>query len=605
MRGSVAAFFTSAPGRSNVIAIRELSPAALGVIFLVAVPAAPEAQVKTAPPIVIEAVQVNVVNVEVFVTGRDGHPITGLGIHDFEVLEDGKAVPITNFFAAAAGRPVAAVGAAVPAAETEGRVEELPEGQTLRLVFFIDNANLTLARRNAIFEHVRSLLKQGLKSGRAQVLLATSSAAVRVRQPFTADEQVLLATLERLEREVGQASVGMDRNPLLTRMMRSAAFPTGEAGSSGRAQSQDFEKQDALSMQQSALSAAEQAYQEARVSLVALTQFVDSLAGVPGRKALVYVSHGVSMRPGELVLKEWEAAYRQYDPLFNATVEANRYTVNREFNELLRRANAGRVTFYCIDGSSSFGGLAVSSEQAAPTADPTATFMDAQSLRESLENMSGATGGRTLTAGPNLVEALARTVEDLQTYYSLGYAAPHDGDGKYHSIDVRVKREEANVRHREGYLDKSADERSVERNLSALVHESASNPLGLAVSVTPEDAQKGDTVAVKVLITIPLGNLVFLPKQESHEGSVSIWLATRDPEDRLSTPVKKSFPVRIPNAQLQTALGQTGSFTFRMIVRKGPQRVAVTMRDELGQIDSTALATFTAGETASGAAGPT
>jgi VWFA-related protein len=589
-----------------VACLRDLFPAVLAVVILAIVPASPDAQPRPAPPIVIESVQVNVVNVDVFVTGRDGRPLTGLNINDFELLEDGKPVGITNFFAAAGGRPTTVSAApAGPASGTEDQAAQLPEEQMLELVFFIDNANLTIPRRNAIFEQIRSLLKQGLKTGRTQVLLATSGGAVRVRQPFTSDEQVLMAAVGRLEHEVGQASGGTEPNVLLTRMMGSASFPSTGAGGSGRGQSQDFEKQNALSMQESARAAAEQAYQEARVSLKALTQFVDSLAGLPGRKALVYVGQGVSMRPGEVMLKEWEAAYRQYDPLFSATTEASKYAVDREFNDLLRRANAGRITFYCIDGSPSVGGLTISSEQAAPTADPTVAVMNAQALRESLESMSGATGGRTLAAGPNLADTLMRTVEDLQTFYSVGYAAPHHADGKYHSIDVRVKREGARVRHREGYLDKSTDERSVERNLSALLHESASNPLGLAVAVTPEGKQKGDTFAVKVLITVPLGNLVFVPRQATHEGSVSLWLATRDAEDRLSTPAKQTFPVRIPNEQLQTALGQAGSFSFRMIVRKGPQRVAVTLRDELGQIDSTAVTMFTAGETASGAAGPT
>jgi hypothetical protein len=42
-----------------------------------------------------------------------------------------------------------------------------------------------------------------------------------------------------------------------------------------------------------------------------------------------------------------------------------------------------------------------------------------------------------------------------------------------------------------------------------------------------------------------------------------------------------------------------------MLVRGGPQKVAVTLRDELGQTDSTAVADFTADVPATGSAGPT
>ena len=604
MSGSGVAGLASSPGRSNVNTPRAISIAAFAAMAILAVPGSPGAQEKPAPPIIIESVQVNVVNVEVFVTGRDGHPITGLTADDFEILEDGKPVPITNFFAAAGGR--AALPSAAPGEKAAEQPGPAPEEQALALVFFIDNANLTLSRRNAIFAQVRSLLVEGLKGAQTRVLLATSGGAVRVRQPFTSDEKVLLASVDRLEHEVGQASGGTDPNSLLNRMMGNASFPTGVAGGGGRqAENQDVEKESALSMQEQARAAAERAYQETLVTLKTLTQFVDSLSGLPGRKALVYVGQGVAMRPGETLLREWEAAYHQYDPMFSAVSEAGKWTVNREFNDLLRHANGGRVTFYCIDGSAAVGGLVVSANQASPTADPTVAASGAQALRLSLETMSGATGGRTLSAGPNLADALARTIDDLQSYYSLGYAAPHTADGKYHSIKVRVKWDGASVRHREGYLDKSADDRTTERHLSALLHESASNPLGLVVSVTPEEKQKGDTYAVKVLITVPLGNLAFVPRQDAHEGSVSLWLTTKDAEDRLSVPAKQTFPVRIPNSQLQTALGQAGSFSFRMIVRKGPQRVAVTLRDELAQIDSTAVATFTAGETPSGGAGPT
>ena len=40
---------------------------------------------------------VNIVNVDVVVTDRDGQPMTGLGFHDFELHIDGTPVEIRNF----------------------------------------------------------------------------------------------------------------------------------------------------------------------------------------------------------------------------------------------------------------------------------------------------------------------------------------------------------------------------------------------------------------------------------------------------------------------------------------------------------------------------
>jgi hypothetical protein len=55
-----------------------------------------------AEPTYYEAIDVDVVNVEVFVADRHGNPILGLRPQDFTVLEDGKPVTITNFFSAVA-----------------------------------------------------------------------------------------------------------------------------------------------------------------------------------------------------------------------------------------------------------------------------------------------------------------------------------------------------------------------------------------------------------------------------------------------------------------------------------------------------------------------
>ena len=49
------------------------------------------------PPAFGEVMEVNVVNVDVYATDKSGNRVTDLKIGDFQVLEDGKPVEITNF----------------------------------------------------------------------------------------------------------------------------------------------------------------------------------------------------------------------------------------------------------------------------------------------------------------------------------------------------------------------------------------------------------------------------------------------------------------------------------------------------------------------------
>ena len=50
------------------------------------------------PPVFVERIDVNIVNVEVFVTDSQGRHVFGLTKDDFEITEDGRPVEITNFF---------------------------------------------------------------------------------------------------------------------------------------------------------------------------------------------------------------------------------------------------------------------------------------------------------------------------------------------------------------------------------------------------------------------------------------------------------------------------------------------------------------------------
>src|SRR5689334_3253240 len=97
-----------------------------------------------------EIVNVNVVNVDVYVTDKSGKRIQGLTKDDFEIFENGKKVGITNFYAVDGGKakmigdePVPAVQApAKPGPPGAQTAEMLPEDQRLRLVVYIDNFNL-------------------------------------------------------------------------------------------------------------------------------------------------------------------------------------------------------------------------------------------------------------------------------------------------------------------------------------------------------------------------------------------------------------------------------------------------------------------------------
>ncbi|HTI36550.1 MAG TPA: VWA domain-containing protein [Vicinamibacterales bacterium] len=73
---------------------------------------------------------------------------------------------------------------------------------------------------------------------------------------------------------------------------------------------------------------------------------------------------------------------------------------------------------------------------------------------EALAEVTNQTGGHTdvVRDSADLDVATQKIADELNSQYVIGYASPHPGDGKYHSIRVRVTLPGYRVRARNGYV---------------------------------------------------------------------------------------------------------------------------------------------------------
>jgi hypothetical protein len=70
----------------------------------------------------------------------------------------------------------------------------------------------------------------------------------------------------------------------------------------------------------------------------------------------------------------------------------------------------------------------------------------------SLRTLAEATDGLAIVNSNDLAGGLRRVVDDLSSYYLLGYYSTGKLDGRFHPITVRIKRPGVKVRARRGYL---------------------------------------------------------------------------------------------------------------------------------------------------------
>ena len=519
----------------------------------------------------IDTVDVNIVNLDVFVTDKKGERITGLTKDDFELFVDGDPAPISNFYAVEGGMakivPEGIAPVEVPEFEDPRLRPErppLPENQQLHLVVYVDNLNLRPFNRNRVLGAARTFLRQRMQPG-DQVMLVTFERSMHIRQPFTADPELVAGLLYDIEEMAASAiHYDSDRRDIMQAI---------------------DEAQDIYDVRGRVFQYAESLYNDMDFTIRALSDLTESLAGLPGRKAILYVSDGLPLRPAEDMFHAMDQAFTDQHTL----IEIHRYDLTREFQRLTSTANTNRVTFYTVDaaGLRTYSYMDASNQ----TANANAAFIDQvhfSNLQSPLILMAQETGGLVAMNTNNHSLGMDKMAEDFENYYSLGFSPGETVSGRYHRIEIKLKNSDKKlrVRYREGFRSKPVETRMVDSTLAALNYGYEKNPLGIDLELGRESPQDGKRkrFLLPVRVKIPLGNVAFLPQQGMHRGRIRLFIAAQDEEGGQSEVQNVEIPINIPESDFELAQGQFWGYDITLQMRPGRQIVAVGVRDEIGAL---------------------
>jgi VWFA-related protein len=543
-------------------------------VLLLPIFAAAQQPPQVAPP-VVENVQVNVVNVEVFVTDRDGRPFPGLTAADFVLSEDGRPVELTNFYIGDgfAAAPVPTPGdAGITPVPTQPPPHAVDETQALHVVVLVDGLNTTNTSRNIAIDAVAKVLETRLHQG-DDVMVVSFNRMRRIHCPLTMDVKGATRVLRSVKGESSEGSFRRaDRLHLLDMVEWSG--PSGHEDSAMIGESRVFE----------ATAAAERLWGLERQLFRNAGQLIDSLAGLPGRKALVFVSEGIPSQVGRAMFRELEARYPGQAP---SELDRTQYNLNDNFMNLGRRANAGRVTFYTVDAQLYRGLASADAEQLSMAEDPGGAVAEDIDKDLSMVGLAKATGGQVMFNTTSLEEKLGEVMDNLDAFYSLGFSPSHSGDGRYHKLAVKVKREGVRLRYREGYLDKPEAMRLADRTAAALLRRGQTNQLGVEVETGAAVAAKGKALKIPLTVSLPGSSITLLPTRDGMAGKVVVAVAGTDFDGRNSEVHREAFTVPVPREKVAEMRKQKVVFTFDVLVREGFHTLAVTARDEAGQVEST------------------
>ncbi len=513
----------------------------------------------------LDTVHVQLVNFDVFVTDKKGNPITDLQPADFEVFEDGRPVAITHFRAVVDAIPRDPVSeASSPRPEPSGTpppARAAPTRDPNYIVIVVDNLNIRPFNRKRVFGQIRDFLRHQVQP-EDKVLLATMNRNFKVREPFTTDRTRINSTLIKIEKETtGGPGRDGERTDVFQAMKRAESI----SSAMGRARMYSLEYRN-----------------DTRATISALRDLVVSLGGLEGRKALLYVSDGLPMVAGEDVFM---AAGENFDDT-SAIRGAKEFDMARNFQNVGIEANTHRVTFYTIDATGLRAPTAIAAEHGRQGPSPAVEERNQHNLQAPLRQLADITGGRAILNQNDVGPALTQASQDLYTYYSLGYRPVHPGDGRYHGIEVKVRRKGVDVRHRQGYRDRSAAQRMIDGTKSALLYGEANNRIGAKLTALPTQSGEDGRFLVPVEVHIPIGRVTLVPSGGRHLGRLRVFVGVLDDKGRQSPIEGTPLLLEIPDEDLPTATQQSWIHQVQLMMRPGSQRITVGILDELAGLQS-------------------
>jgi len=374
-------------------------------------------------------VSVDYVEVDVLVTDSQGNYVRDLKKEDFQIFEDGKPQTLSNFVSVdipveRGQQPLFASQPIEPDVQTNERVFA---GRVYVMV--LDSAHTLPQNTNLMRLAAKKFISDKLGANDLMAIVSARGAAggPDAGQEFTNNKRLLLAAVDKFRGAQPRSAVLNKIDDIVNNA------PIRAAGV----------RMDPVDIDQK-----EREY-NARAVIEELTAVADWFSVVHGRKkSILYFSEGISY---------------DVNDVFANNGNNSAALIQVHMQDLVRAATKANASIYAIDprGLQGLSDASIELQSVGGFDNVDTTGLDERGLqnetrlaRESLLAFAGETGGFAVLNTNRLGNAFDRIVDENSSYYVLAYYPPNPKrDGKYHNINVRVKRPGLTVRFRKGYAN--------------------------------------------------------------------------------------------------------------------------------------------------------
>ena len=495
---------------------------------------------------------VELIYVNVVVRDNAGNIVRNLKPEDFTLAEDDKAQQITAFdfeevpaeampveAAPAPVAPILKAAPAKPAAETKA-VQAAPKADPVDLknrrliVLLFDASSMQPEELERAVESGHEYIAKRLTAADLVAVAAVGS-SLQIYQDFTADREVLTASLNRFS---GVDTVGFQEG----------TTTTGEETDADGFVADDSEFNIFNTDRR----------------LAAIEQLSDALAPIQQKKSIVYFNSGMTQR-GEDNQVQLRAAI---DRAVKANVSI--YPVDtRGLTAIVPGGAASQSSGR--GGTSMFSGRGVSQQ-----------FNSQAASQDTLVALASDTGGKAFVDTNDFGGVYTKVINDTSAYYLIGYSSTNPArDGRFRRIRVKVNKSGLKVEHRNGYyatrdfLHSGKQDR--EKQLQdQLMTDLSSTDLTVWMS-TSFFRLSEDRFYVPVSIAVPGSEIPFARASAQDRATIDVIGLMRDPQQRAVGRLRDTVKLQVQPAQevkrktVQYETGFTlppGKYRLKVVVRE-------------------------------------
>ncbi len=391
---------------------------------------------------------INFIRVDAIVTDDDGNHLTDLDISDFEIYEDGELQDIETFDRIEIGA-VPEPGARPPTqiSNRNDAEREAARSDVRVFVIFFDDYHVRFENGQRASLQITEFLQNSLRPDDLVAVMYPLTPVVDLQ--FTRNHDSVISQVREFF---------------------------------GR--KYDYEPRNLFEQEYWNYPPSTVELIRNQVSLSALNGLMVRLGGLrEGRKSVLLVSEGYTnyvppqmrdmggqFNPSQFDPNAGESSFEVTQQLFVDT------TLVMRLRELFQVANRFNTSIYSLDPR----GLAMGEYDMSQADVGRRTNQRVlRTTQDTLHVLSEQTDGRAIVDRNDLVPGLQQMMRDSSAYYLIGYTSSGaPTDGRFHEIEVRVKRDDVQVRSRKGYW--ALTDRDAQR---ALLPEELAPPRGVDLAL--------------------------------------------------------------------------------------------------------------------------